>query len=320
VETEGSFHCFEGMITKSPKLAAVFDRVRRLGPSPWPMLITGPTGAGKELIARAVHATSRVRGPFIAVNAGALAPSLIEAELFGHARGAFTGADADRSGLFEAADRGTLFLDEIAELPLDLQPRLLRILETGSVRRIGDAIERAIEVRVVAATHADLEHRVAQGRFREDLLHRLRILTIEIPPLADRREDVVPLAEHFLACTDRDSPGLTPEAKERLLLHAWPGNVRELRNVIMRAALLARGRPIRAEDLELDQEPKKIRSERRLEFRDLSTQEQKALLLETLEACENNRSRAARHLGISRSTLHERLRRLGWNESLNPVP
>jgi DNA-binding NtrC family response regulator len=300
-------------VTHSPKLARVLDRARRLAPSPWPVLITGPTGAGKELIARAVHALSGVPGPFVAVNAGALSASLVEAELFGHVRGAFTGADSDKPGLFEAAHRGTLFLDEIAELPLDLQPRLLRALETKSVRRVGDSCERPVDVRIVAATHADLERRLAASLFRADLFHRLRILTIEIPPLCERREDVVPLAEHFLACSDRSAPPLSTEAKKRLLLHDWPGNVRELRNVILRAALLARGSSISAEDLELDPPSQRPSAPERKSMRlaDLTLEEQRRLLLETLEACENNRSRAARRLGIARSTLHERLRRIG---------
>ncbi len=234
---------FEGMISRDPSMRQVFELVERVGASDAAATILGETGTGKELVARALHARSGRRdGPFIPVNCSAIAASLIESELFGHEKGAFSGAERMRKGAFEEADRGTIFLDEIGELSLDLQPKLLRVLELGEVKRVGASRPITVNVRIVAATHRDLRAQVRAGRFREDLFYRLCVVPITVPPLRQRKGDVLALAETFLA---RASPrGLavrwSPEATARLEGYDWPGNVRQLRNVVQRA-LLFRG-------------------------------------------------------------------------------
>jgi len=231
---------FEGMLSRDPAMRQVFDLVDRVGASEAAVTILGETGTGKELVARALHTRSqRKEGPFIPVNCSAIAESLIESELFGHEKGAFSGADRLRKGAFEEADRGTIFLDEIGELPLDLQPKLLRVLELGEVKRVGSSRPITVNVRIVAATHRDLRAAVRAGRFREDLYYRLCVVPITVPPLRRRRGDVRPLAEAFL---ERASPrGLSlrwaPDALEKLEGYDWPGNVRQLRNVVQRALL-----------------------------------------------------------------------------------
>jgi DNA-binding NtrC family response regulator len=231
---------FEGMISGDPSMRQVFDLVLRVGPSDAAVTILGETGTGKELVARALHARSgRGDGPFIPVNCSAIAESLIESELFGHEKGAFSGAERMRKGAFEEADRGTIFLDEIGELPLDLQPKLLRVLELGEVKRVGASRPITVNVRIVAATHRDLRARVRAGKFREDLFYRLCVVPITVPPLRQRKGDVRALAEAFL---QRASPrGVvlrwSPEALAKLEGYDWPGNVRQLRNVVQRALL-----------------------------------------------------------------------------------
>ncbi len=234
---------FEGMISRDPAMRQVFDLVERVGASDAAATILGETGTGKELVARALHArSSRKDGPFVPVNCSAIAESLIESELFGHEKGAFSGADRMRKGAFEEADRGTIFLDEIGELPVDLQPKLLRVLELGEVKRVGASRPIQVNVRIVAATHRDLRAAVRAGKFREDLFYRLCVVPITVPPLRQRRGDVLALAETFLA---RAAPrGLavrwSPEALQELEAYDWPGNVRQLKNVVQRA-LLFRG-------------------------------------------------------------------------------
>jgi DNA-binding NtrC family response regulator len=234
---------FEGMLTRDPSMRQVFELVEKVGPSDAAVAILGETGTGKELVARALHARSRRReGPFIPVNCSAIAESLIESELFGHEKGAFSGAERMRKGAFEEADRGTIFLDEIGELPLDLQPKLLRTLELGEVKRVGASRPIQVDVRIVAATHRDLRAAVRGGKFREDLYYRLCVVPVTVPPLRQRRGDVRLLAEEFLS---RAVPrGLairfSPEALARIEGYDWPGNVRQLRNVVQRA-LLFRG-------------------------------------------------------------------------------
>jgi DNA-binding NtrC family response regulator len=223
-------------------MAAVFDRIEELAPSDASIIIQGETGTGKELVAEAIHEGSgRADQPYVVVDCAAVPRELIESEMFGHAKGAFTGATADRTGAFEAADGGTIFIDEIGELPLDLQPRLLRVLEKQEVRRVGTNQVKPIDVRIIAATNRDLAREVAEGRFREDLFFRLNVLVVRLPPLRERPDDVVFLAERFLA--DFPSIGgpiqLKDETKKRLTAYAWPGNVRELRNVIDRGAALS---------------------------------------------------------------------------------
>ena len=316
----------------SPAMVRVFQRIHRITNVDMPVLITGASGSGKELAARALHDTSeRADAPFLALNCGALSANLIESELFGPVKGAFTGAPGARAGAFEACDGGTLFLDEIGELPLDLQPKLLRVLETMTVRRIGGTKETPINTRIVAATHRDLEAMVAAGTFREDLYHRLTVLTVELPSLAERREDIVPLARFFLAMAS-EPLRLTRDAEAKLQGYSWPGNVRELRNVITRARVLADGDAIEAHDLELKaarrtssqpilrevsssygQEPAREASASYAEVSPLSINQddQRERFIALLRDCNNNRAEAARRLGIAKSTFHAQLRRAG---------
>jgi two-component system response regulator HydG len=243
-----------GFVGRSKQIQAVLDVVERVAESPVPVLITGETGTGKGLVARAIHAESRRGGPFVAVNCAALPEALLESELFGHVRGAFTGATASRPGLFAEAGGGTIFLDEVGEMALPLQAKLLRALETSAVRPVGAEKERAVDVRVIAASNRDLREAVRAGTFREDLLYRLDVVTIEVPPLRHRREDILELAEHFIGEArgrHPDSPvaRLSAEAAGRLTGYLWPGNVRELQHVMERAVLLGRGPEILASDL-----------------------------------------------------------------------
>jgi DNA-binding NtrC family response regulator len=309
---------FHGMLTASPLLQRAFAQVRKLAEARAPVLVLGPSGAGKELVARALHEESgiRRRGPYLALNCGAFAQGMIEAELFGHVKGAFTGADRDKKGAFEAAAGGTLFLDELGELPLDLQPKLLRVLETSTVRRLGGTQEIPVDTRIVAATLRDLDDLVGQGKFREDLYHRLHVVTIQVPALAERPEDVLPLARHFIA--EQSPPGrdvhLTERAIDALRAHTWPGNVRELRNVIVRAILLAEGDVIDVADLQLARATRDARPTGREIPRAIvarADEDEKSRILRALSAARDNRAEAARLLGLSKSTFHDRLRRLG---------
>jgi aliphatic sulfonates family ABC transporter substrate-binding protein len=244
------------LVFEAPRSRALLKHVEQIAPTHATVLITGETGTGKEIIARYVHDRSaRARAPFVAINCGALTPSLVESELFGHERGAFTGALASRAGWFEEADKGTLFLDEIADLPLAAQVKLLRVLQEHEVVRVGSRRPVPIDVRLIAATNANLELAVAEGRFREDLYYRLHVALVAIAPLRDRPEDIVPLARHFLAryAARMGIVGaeLTEAAIERLLAHPWPGNIRELENVVHRALLGARGGVVTAREVEL---------------------------------------------------------------------
>ena len=245
----------QGLIGESSSMRALFDLVRRAADSSAPVLLLGETGTGKGLVARALHAEShRAEGRFVVVNCAAIPEALLESELFGHVRGAFTGASADRAGLFEQADRGTLFLDEIGEMPLHLQAKLLHVLETGGLRRVGSNREYQVDVRIVAATHRDLRARVESGLFREDLLYRLDVVSIEIPPLREHLEDMPRLIEHFLTLTRARNPRsalvrIAPAAMDALGSYHWPGNVRELEHLLERLAVLARSETATLEDL-----------------------------------------------------------------------
>ncbi|WP_219212044.1 sigma-54 interaction domain-containing protein [Variovorax boronicumulans] len=243
------------LILRDPRSASLLPQLERVARSEATVVIVGETGTGKELAARHIHAASRRRGPFVAVNCGAFSDTLIDAELFGHEAGAFTGAPGARPGWFEAANGGTLFLDEIGELPLTMQVKLLRVLQERQVVRIGSRRPIAIDVRLVAATHVDLERAVEAQRFRADLYYRLNVAPLHLPPLRERTGDILPLANHFIArCaerTGRDQVRLAPDAEAMLLAHAWPGNVRELENAVEFAWILSRGRPIAARDLQL---------------------------------------------------------------------
>ncbi|MBS0446714.1 MAG: sigma-54-dependent Fis family transcriptional regulator [Proteobacteria bacterium] len=289
-----------GMVFASDAMTRVLDLACQVARSDVPVLVTGPNGAGKERIAAIVHANSSVqRGPFVAVNCGALPGELIEAELFGAESGAYTGANKARDGRFGAADGGTLFLDEIGNLPLPGQVKLLRVLETGRFERLGSNRTRQVEVRVVSATNADLKAMVRDGRFREDLYYRLNVIELALPPLAERSDDVLPLAEHFLA----GRAVLGDAARDALLAHAWPGNVRELKNVIERAALLARGAAITPELLALPAAPAAA-------SRSLDEPSREAVAAALAQA-DGVVSRAAQALGLSRQALYRRMERYG---------
>jgi DNA-binding NtrC family response regulator len=247
---------FEGMLGVSAAMQEVFDRIARVARTSAPVLIIGESGTGKELVAQAIHQQSRRRGgPFVALHTGAIPKELVASELFGHEKGAFTGALGASEGKFAAAEKGTLFLDEIGTMDLPTQISLLRVLETYRYNRVGASRERSADVRIVAATNSDLMQEVQQGRFREDLFYRLSVLTIVVPPLRERREDIVPLAGRFLdaACErfEVEPKTLSPEAMDALLAHPWPGNVRELRNAMDQVAVFANAKVVKAEELEL---------------------------------------------------------------------
>jgi len=292
---------FGRMVTRAPALAWVFALLQRVADSNASVLVSGETGTGKELVARGLHQASlRRRSPFVAINCGAMAATLIESELFGHERGAFTGASSRRAGVFERADNGTLFLDEIGELPLELQPRLLRVLDSGEVRRVGGAGSFHVDVRVVAATNRDLVALVEAEKFRADLFYRLRVIEVVLPPLRERLCDLDDLVDQLLEEFESVAP-LSDEAIELLRSHDWPGNVRELKNVLQRAALLSGAGEIDCSAIELP----RIKSRASLTL----SQVQREHTLGVVRACSGNRAEAARRLGIARSTLFERLAR-----------
>ena len=302
------------IVAESAAMKNVLKLVERIGPSDANVLITGENGTGKEVITRALHAISpRQAKPLISVNAGALAAGIFESELFGHVRGAFTDAKTDRVGRFELADGGTLFLDEIADVPLALQPKLLRVLETGEFERVGSSKTRKVNVRVLSATNADLNAEVAEGRFRQDLRFRLNTVEIDLPPLRERREDIPALADHFLRQHreryQRQITGLSAEALDALRRHSWPGNVRELDHVIERAVLISSNSIISAFDLALQITPDAQLSAR-LEEMSLEDAEQ-LLIRKALTRFEGNANRAAEALGLSRSALYRRLQKYG---------
>jgi DNA-binding NtrC family response regulator len=302
------------IIAESAAMKSVLKMVERIGPADANVLIMGENGTGKEVITRVLHSISSRRAkPLISVNAGVLSEGLFESELFGHVRGAFTDAKSDRVGRFELADGGTLFLDEIGNVPLNLQAKLLRVIETGEFERVGSSKTQKINVRLLSATNADLHGEVAQGRFRQDLLFRLNTVEIRLPPLRDRLEDIPVLAEHFLKIHReryrRPIIGFTPEALEALRHHLWPGNVRELDHVIERAVLMSTGSMVTAFDLALEATPD-ARLSARLEEMSLEDAE-RLLIKKALARFEGNANRAAEALGLSRSALYRRLQKYG---------
>jgi two-component system response regulator HydG len=307
---------FRNLIGKSPVMQQLYDLLERVSATTAPVLIFGESGTGKELVARALHhGGPRARAPFVAVNCAAIADTLLESELFGHTRGAFTGAVEARKGLFVEADGGTLLLDEIGEVPIGLQAKLLRALETSSVRPVGGGVERKVDVRIVAATNRDLARAVQEKKFREDLYYRLHVIPIHLPPLRARREDIPALVEHFAAAVAAEHPGeprreISPEVMRRLIELPWPGNVRELKNAVERLLLLGRGKRIDLRDLALavpeplpeamaavaaEIVPLRVMTRRYLEW--------------VLTQTGGNKVRTAQLLGIDASTIYRMLSR-----------
>jgi two-component system response regulator AtoC len=305
-------HRFEDILAKSASMQEIFRTIVKIAEYKTTVLITGESGVGKELVARAVHRRSKRSGSFVALNCGAIPENLLESELFGHKKGAFTDAVADRRGLFEEAHGGTLFLDEIGELPLGLQVKLLRVLEDEKIRRLGETRDVQVDVRIVTATHRDLLAETKAGRFREDLFYRLNVLHVHCPPLRERREDIPLLIEHFLARNNArlgtSVRGLDTEARRLLYEYAWPGNVRELENTIERAMVLSEGDTITAADL-----PERVREARdpvqmQLASGELSVKKtmriiEEILIRRALQKTKGNRTRAAEILEISHRAL-----------------
>lgn len=313
---------FGNLIAESAAMRAVIGKLRAMARVRSTVRIQGETGTGKELVARALHNESPwSKGPFVAVNCAAIPETLLESELFGHARGAFTGADRERRGLFEQADGGTLFLDEIGDLPLSLQVKLLRVLENSGFRRLGEERDRRVDLRLVVATHRDLREMVRKGDFREDLFYRLDVLGVEIPPLRARPEDIPVLAEHFLAddCGDGPPPRLSAGARRRLMGRRWPGNVRQLEKCIERSlALRQAGGDLQEKDVLLDEVELATESadiDPAESLREFTSRMETRKIQAALDAVAWNVTRAAAALGISRQYLHEKIRRLGLRES-----
>jgi two-component system response regulator AtoC len=302
----------EELIGHSAAMLHVFKTIGRVATTSEPVLIVGESGTGKELVANAIHRSSTRSGkPFIKVNSAAISPALLESEMFGHERGAFTGAVAQRVGRFEQAEGGTLFLDEIGDMDSELQAKLLRVLQAGQFERVGGQQTIQTDVRVISATNRDLEAKIAEGSFREDLLYRLNVVTIHLPPLRERREDIPLIADHIIGRLARkyDWPqlALSEEAVRLLSTHAWPGNVRQLQNALARAAILSRGRRIEVTDLELEANRAKNQSAAAFALRDILAETERRVIAQALEHESWNRTRAAQLLGISRRQLFDKI-------------
>jgi transcriptional regulator with AAA-type ATPase domain len=311
VEEQGKeLHSFGEMVGRSPKMRRLFGVLHRMASHDAPVLLTGESGTGKELAAQGLHiAGPRADGPFVAINCAAVQENLFESELFGHVKGAFTGADRDADGAFQRADGGTLFLDEVGEMRLDLQAKLLRALESGEVRKVGGRKPTYPDVRVVAATNRHLPAMCREGTFREDLYYRLEVLTVSLPPLRERRDDIPDIARTLLA---RNHPGarLSEDAMAEIVRYDWPGNIRELRNVLTRAYVMA-GSVIGRGDLSFNPWAFEDTAEHQpLPARDAAEAEERQVILQALRATGGNRTKAARHLGMPRSSLLYRLKRL----------
>jgi DNA-binding NtrC family response regulator len=300
------------MIADSKAMQPILRLIEKVGPSDANVLITGEPGTGKEVVARWLHATSgRASRPLITVNTGGLSEGVFESEVFGHVKGAFTDARSDRIGYFEVADEGTLFLDEIGNVPLTQQAKLLRVLETGELQRVGSSKTRHVDVRIISATNSELDRSVADGAFREDLFYRLNTVEVRLPPLRDRREDIPLLAMHFLTASANKygRPGLqlSSAALDAMYRHAWPGNVRELRHSVERAVLLTDGVAVDVEHLGLRQAPEGSLSLENVEL----DEAERILIRKALARNRGNVSRAAEDLGLSRRALYRRLKRHG---------
>ncbi len=320
LQHRGAGH-FHGMVGAAPAMAALFDYIRKVAKSPASVLITGESGTGKELVAKAIHKESGRAGPWVPVNCSAIPEGLVEGELFGARKGAYTDAREDRPGLFHQAEGGTLFLDEIGDFPLALQGKLLRVLQDRTVRRVGDTHETTVNVRVLAATNIDLKRAVAEGRFREDLFYRLNVIPIHVPPLRARREDIPLLAQvlvaRFAADNQKKIVGVDDAAMHRLCNHPWPGNIREFANLLERAVILAGGDHITLNDL-ADQLPDDIPpgaappASATGPAGGITLEElERGYILRVLAESNNNRTLAARRLGIDRKTLYRKLKGYG---------
>lgn len=312
---------FENLIAKSRKMLDVFDLIKRVSPYKSTVLITGESGTGKELIAKAIHFNSpRKDKPLIPINCAGIPHNLLESELFGYVKGAFTDAKKDKLGFFEQADGGSILLDEIGEMPIQLQAKLLRVLQEGEIVRLGSALPRKVDVRVIAATSKDLNKEASKGNFREDLFYRINVVRISIPPLRERKEDIPLLARHFLKLYSsnlkKGEIGLSKDALNILLEHDWPGNVRELENVIERAVLMCDGNVIRKEEIFIDIRHKKdplllSSSFESLSLKDATKKLEYDLIQRVLKQTGGNRSKAAQILGISRPVLISRIKEYG---------
>jgi two-component system, NtrC family, response regulator AtoC len=314
----------EELVGRTPAMLQVFKTIGRVAGSGESVLITGESGTGKELVASAIHRNSdRAGQPFIKVNCAALSPTLLESELFGHEKGAFTGAVARRVGRFEQASGGTLFLDEIGDLDVDLQAKLLRVLQAGQFERVGGNETLQVDVRVIAATNRNLSALIAEQRFREDLLYRLNVVTVELPPLRARTDDIPLLAEHIVRRLARKyhwpQLALAPEAVEYLRRQPWPGNVREVQNVLARAAILVRGRLILADDLRSSPPspvaaPTDLSHDHPMSLKDLVAETERRAIQHALEQTNWNRTQAARLLRISRRQLFDKIQQYGLQQ------
>jgi DNA-binding NtrC family response regulator len=315
---------FESIVGQSAALRRVLDVVARVADSDATVLITGESGTGKELIARAIHFNSRrAERMFVTVNCGAIPEELLESELFGHVRGAFTNAFSNREGRFALANGGTIFLDEIGDMSPNLQVKLLRVLQDGSFEPVGSSKTLAVDVRVIAATNQNLERAIAERRFREDLFYRLNVIPILVPPLRERRDDIPLLARHFLEIAKPDAAdGIAPEALELLARHDWPGNVRELENLVRRLVILAEGDRIEVSDLPEDLHRPAAQSlvvprvpQTGLSFREVVDEFEARLIRQALELTHGNKNRAAQLLGLNRTTLLEKIKKKGLDPS-----
>lgn len=319
-ESLGNHFDMRNIIGRSPAMVKVLETVAQVAPSEATVLITGESGTGKELIAGAIHFNSpRKDGPFVKLNCAAITETLLESELFGHEKGSFTGAHRKKEGRFRQAHRGSLFLDEISEMSFAMQAKLLRVLQEREVTRVGGEEVLEVDVRVIAATNKDLLQEMDAGRFREDLFYRLNVVTLNIPPLRERREDIPLFAQHFWKMFSEKNHktvhGLTPQAMDKVLKYDWPGNVRELMNAMERGVVLSRAEYLDEEDLPLllkEMSPGDGSSSPDSISADLPLDEvEKATILKTLEQAKGNKSEAARRLGITRRTLHKKLKKYG---------
>lgn len=310
-----------GMVGSCPEMQTVYSTIRKVAASNAPILITGESGTGKELVAGAIHEASlRRKGPMVAINCGAIPENLLESELFGHERGAFTGAHITVQGKLQYAHRGTLFLDEIGELPVSLQVKLLRFLQEGTIQRVGGRENISIDARTTCATNVDIPKAISEGRFREDLYYRIGVITIKLPPLRERGDDIVLLAENFLKLYAKENNKkvvrFSPAATAFLRRHTWPGNVRELRNRVQRAVIMCDGGNVTPADLGCDCDPATLEPKReRLSLREARERMEREMVLGAMERQSGNILKAAEDLGVSRPTLYDLMRKLSINQA-----